>query len=186
MMINEVMADAKGRMEKSIESLDKHFARIRTGRAHPSILDQIQVDYYGQMSPISGVANVTVEDARTLKITPWEKTMVAPIEKAIMQSDIGITPTTVGVDIRLPMPALTEERRKDMIKIARSEAEQARVAIRNVRRDANGDLKTLSKDKLITDDEEKRAEAEVQKLTDQFVTQVDTLLAQKEKDLMAV
>lgn len=185
-MINEIHDDAKTRMGKSIEALEGNFAKIRTGRAHPSIMDAVMVEYYGSMVPIGQVANINVEDARTLSIQPWEQTMVGPVEKAIMTSDLGLNPATNGNVIRVPMPPLTEERRKEFIKMARSEAEQAKVAIRNIRRDANNDLKSLNKDKEITDDELKRAEDQIQKTTDGFVTKVDDLLKEKETSLIEI
>ncbi|SEG60684.1 ribosome recycling factor [Marinobacterium lutimaris] len=185
-MISEIMSDAEARMKKSIESLTEHFKKIRTGRATPAILDSVQVSYYGSMMPIQQVANVTVEDARTLMINPWEKKMVPEIEKAIMKSDLGLNPATSGDVIRVPMPALTEETRKGYIRQARVEAENARVAIRNIRRDANGDFKDLLKEKEITEDENRRGEDQVQKITDKYVGEVDALLAQKETDLMEI
>ncbi|WP_024851163.1 ribosome recycling factor [Hydrogenovibrio kuenenii] len=185
-MINEIHDDAKSRMAKSVENLESNFAKIRTGRAHPSILDAVTVDYYGSEVPISQVANINIEDARTLAVQPWEQTMVAPIEKAIMQSDLGVNPVSHGNMLRIPMPPLTEERRKEFIRLARTEAEAARVAIRNVRRDANSDFKDLNKDKEITDDELRRAEETVQKTTDGFVAQIDKILAEKEASLMEI
>lgn len=185
-MINEIHDDATARMAKSIEALEANFAKIRTGRAHPSILDAVMVEYYGTVVPISQVANINIEDARTLSVQPWEQTMVQAVEKAIMMSDLGLNPTTNGNLIRVQMPPLTEERRKEFIKMARSEAEQAKVAVRNIRRDANGDLKSLNKDKEITDDELKRAEDQVQKSTDSFVDQVDDLLKEKEASLIEI
>jgi len=185
-MIDEIIKDAEVRMGKSIESLHTELTKIRTGRAHPSLLDQIQVDYYGAGTPISQVANVTVEDSRTLVVTPWEKDMVAKVEKAIMGSDLGLNPATAGTVIRIPMPPLTEERRKDLVKVVRHEAEQARVAIRNIRRDANSDFKDLLKEKEISEDEERKAEADIQKLTDTYVGKIDKVLADKEAELMEV
>ncbi|QCU90192.1 ribosome recycling factor [Thiomicrorhabdus sediminis] len=185
-MLNEIQADAKSRMQKSVENLESNFAKIRTGRAHPSILDAVYVEYYGSEVPISQVANINVEDARTLTVQPWEQPMVAKVEKAIMMSDLGINPVTVGNLMRIPMPPLTEERRRDLTKVARAEAETARVAIRNVRRDANGDVKDLLKDKEITEDEARRAEDQIQKITDEATGQVDDMLATKEKALMEV
>ena len=185
-MLNEIVKDAEARMAKSTESLVEHFKRIRTGRAHPSILDSLTISYYGSDVPITQVANVSVEDSRTLAINPWEKQMVTVIEKAIMKSDLGLNPSTNGDTIRLPMPALTEETRKGYIRQARQEAENGRVAIRNVRRDANGTIKDLLKDKEITEDDSRRAEDQVQKLTDRFVAEVDKLLEQKETDLMEI
>ena len=185
-MLNEITKDAETRMAKSIDSLVENFKKIRTGRAHPSILDSVQVSYYGSMMPISQVANITVEDSRTLTIIPWEKKMVPEVEKAIMKSDLGINPNTAGDVIRVPMPALTEETRKVYIKQAKGEAENAKIAIRNIRRDANGSMKDLLKEKSISEDEERRGEDQIQKLTDKFVSEVDTLLAQKESDLMEI
>lgn len=185
-MLNEIREDAQARMEKSVENLEANFAKIRTGRAHPSILDSVTVDYYGSEVPISQVANVNVEDARTLSVQPWEQPMVAVIEKAIMMSDIGVNPVTNGNVMRIPMPPLTEERRKDLTKVARAEAEHARVAIRNVRRDANSDIKSLLKEKDITEDEARQAEDQIQKITDQMVAKADTLLKEKEDTLMEI
>ncbi|MCM2129665.1 ribosome recycling factor [Larsenimonas rhizosphaerae] len=185
-MINEIKKDAKSRMQKSTESLQSAFSKIRTGRAHPSILDAVRVDYYGSEMPISQVANVNVEDARTLAVVPWEKSMVQKVEKAIMTSDLGLNPATNGTVIRVPMPALTEETRKNYTRQARAEAEQARVAVRNVRRDANSDVKALLKQKEISEDEERQTEDEIQKLTDGFIAEIDKLLEQKEHDLMQV
>jgi ribosome recycling factor len=185
-MLNEIQQDAQSRMQKSIENLESQFAKIRTGRAHPSILDAVMVDYYGSEVPISQVANVHVEDARTLTVQPWEAPMVAVVEKAIMMSDLGINPVTNGNMMRIPMPPLTEERRRDLTKVARQEAENARVAIRNVRRDANGDIKNLLKDKEITEDEARQFEDKIQKVTDESVKTVDGLLAEKESALMEV
>jgi len=185
-MIDDIKKDAMSRMGKSVESLRHELAKIRTGRAHPSLLDHLMVSYYGSDTPIRQVANITAEDARTLAVTPWEKGMVQAVEKAIMQSDLGLNPNTAGMVIRVPMPPLTEERRRDLIKVARHEAEQARVAIRNIRRDANHELKEAAKEKLISEDDEHRGEELVQKLTDQNVKEVDKVLAEKEKDLMSI
>ena len=185
-MINDIVKDADQRMAKSVESLVEQFKRIRTGRATPAILDSVKVNYYGSEMPINQVANVTVEDARTLSIIPWEKPMVPEIEKAIMKSDLGLNPATAGDIIRVPMPALTEETRKGYIRQARQEAEGARVAVRNVRRDANGDIKDLLKEKEITEDDARRGEDQVQKETDKHVAEIEKLLAQKEKDLMEI
>ncbi len=185
-MLNEIREDAKTRMQKSFESLETNFAKIRTGRAHPSILDSITVDYYGSQVPISQVANINIEDSRTLTVQPWEQPMVAVVEKAIMISDLGINPVTVGNMMRIPMPALTEERRKDFIKVARSDAEHARVAIRNIRRDANSDVKSLLKDKDITEDEARQSDDQIQKLTDEVIKKVDVALADKEASLMDI
>lgn len=184
--MNSVIQDASKRMHKAIENLQNEFKKLRSGRAHPSLLDHVQVSYYGNDTPLSQVANVTVEDARTLSISPWDKQMVAAIEKAIRTSDLGLNPATSGTVIRIPMPALTEERRKDLVKIVRQESEGARVAIRNIRRDANTHIKALLKDKTISEDDERRLEDQVQKLTDENITQVDKLLSEKEHDLMSV
>ena len=185
-MIEEIIKDAEVRMGKSIDSLHTEFSKIRTGRAHPSLLDQIQVDYYGSATPINQVANVSIEDSRTLVVTPWEKDMVAKVEKAIMGSDLGLNPATAGTVIRIPMPPLTEERRRDLVKLVRHEAEQGRVAIRNIRRDANSDFKDLLKEKEISEDEERKAEENIQKLTDAYVAKIDKVLADKEAELMEV
>jgi len=185
-MINEIQEDAKSRMIKSVENLESNFSKIRTGRAHPSILDSVMVDYYGSEVPVSQVANINRQDARTLTVQPWEQPMIAVVEKAIMTSDLGINPATTGNLIRIPMPALTEERRKEYIKLAKYEAEQAKVAIRNIRRDANSDFKSLNKDKEITDDELRGAEDQVQKLTDKFTVKVDQLFGEKEKVLLEI
>lgn len=185
-MINEIKKDAQERMDKSLESLHTAFNKIRTGRAHPSILDAIKVDYYGSDVPVGQVANVNVEDSRTLVVIPWEKSMVPVVEKAIMKSDLGLNPSTAGSNIRVPMPALTEETRKGYIKQARAEAENARIAIRNIRRDANTHLKALMKDKEISEDEERRAQDEIQKVTDQHTAEIDKVLASKEEDLMQI
>jgi ribosome recycling factor len=185
-MIDDIQKDANTRMGKSVESLVHDLAKLRTGRAHPSLLDHITVSYYGSDVPLSQVSNINVEDARTLTITPWEQNMVAPVEKAIMNSDLGLNPNTAGNVIRVPMPPLTEERRKDMIRIVRQEGESARVAVRNIRRDANHHLKDLVKEKLASEDDERRAEEQVQKLTDQHIKEIDALLEKKEADLMEV
>ena len=183
-MIEDIKKDAAERMAKSVESLKLELKKLRTGRAHVSLLDHISVEYYGSEVPLSQVANVTAEDARTLSIAPWEKDMVAVIEKAIMKSDLGLNPNTAGVVIRVPLPPLTEERRKDMIRVVRSEAEGGRVAIRNIRRDAINSFKELTKEKEIGEDDERRAQEEVQKLTDLYVGKVDAALAEKETELM--
>ncbi|WP_396589037.1 ribosome recycling factor [Bermanella sp. R86510] len=185
-MISDIQKDAQERMSKSLTAMTDAFKKVRTGRAHPSILDGINVDYYGSPTPINQLGNIVVEDGRTLAITPWEKPLVPQIEKAIMKSDIGITPATSGETIRVPMPMLTEETRKGYIKQARAEAEKGRVSIRNIRRDANGAVKDLLKEKEISEDEERKAEDDIQKLTDKFIAEVDKLLADKEKDLMQV
>ncbi|WP_457668578.1 ribosome recycling factor [Thiolapillus sp.] len=185
-MIDDIKQDAADRMDKSVKSLQDSLAKIRTGRAHPSLLDHLTVSYYGADTPLKQVANVNVEDARTLTIQPFEQSMVKAVEKAIMESDLGLNPNTAGTVIRVPMPALTEERRRDLTRVVRQEGEQAKVAIRNVRRDANGDLKDLVKEKLITEDDERRGQEIIQKLTDLHVKEIDELLEAKEKDLMAV
>ena len=185
-MIDDIRQDAEERMSKSIEALQQAFARIRTGRASPSLLDDIRVDYYGAQTPLAQVANISVEDARSLLISPWEKNMIPVIEKAILRSDLGLTPSSTADVIRLPMPPLTEESRKGLTKQARAEAEHARVAIRNIRRDANSTVKELEKEKEISEDEERRAEEAIQKLTDRYVARVDELLAGKEADLMEI
>ena len=185
-MIDDIKKDAQARMAKSVDALRHELAKIRTGRAHPSLLDHITVDYYGTATPIKQVANVTAEDARTLAVSPWEKSMVQAVEKAIMQSDLGLNPSTAGMVIRVPMPPLTEERRRDLIKVARQEAEQGRVAIRNIRRDANSELKEMVKEKMISEDEERRGQELIQKLTDQYVKEVDQVLEEKEADLMSI
>jgi ribosome recycling factor len=185
-MIDDIQKRTSERMAKSIESLKHELAKIRTGRAHPSLLDHIHVSYYGNDVPLSQVANVTIEDARTLAVTPWERNMVQAVEKAIMTSDLGLNPNSAGSVIRVPMPALTEQRRKDLTKVARHEAENAKVAIRNIRRDSNSELKAALKEKAISEDQEKRGQELVQKLTDQFIKDVDKLLEEKEADLMAI
>ncbi len=185
-VIEDIEKDARQRMKKSVESLRQDLVKIRTGRAHSSLLDHVTVEYYGMEVPINQVANVSASDARTLLVTPFEKGMGQKIEKAIIQSDLGLNPASQGDVLRVPMPALNEERRKELVRFVRNEAEQARVAIRNVRRDANNDLKTLMKEKEITEDDQKRGEERIQKLTDQFVAQVDEALEQKEQELMAV
>lgn len=185
-MINDIKQDAEKRMKKAVEALQHDMSKIRTGRANASLLDHVQVDYYGSITPLNQLANVTSSDSRTLLVTPWEKSMVAAIEKAILTSDLGLNPATAGSAIRVPMPALTEERRKEMIRIVRAEAEQGRVSVRNARRDANNHLKDLVKDKAIAEDDERRANDLIQKLTDKYVAEIDQVLAQKEKDLMEV
>lgn len=185
-MINDIKKDAESRMKKSVEALHGNFNKIRTGRAHPSILDAVTVEYYGGQVPLNQVASVTVEDARTLAVSPWEQGMTPKIEKAIMTADLGLNPSSAGNVIRVPMPMLTEETRKGYIKQARSEAENARVAVRNVRRDANGDFKSLLKDKDITEDDQRQGEDEIQKLTDKYIAEIDKALTAKEQDLMQV
>ena len=183
-MIEDIKQDAQERMKKTIDSLGVAFNKIRTGRAHPSLLDSVRVSYYGSNTPLSQVANISVLDARTLSVSAWEKAMVPEIEKAIMKSDLGLNPATTGELIRIPMPPLTEETRKGYIKQARSEAENARVSVRNIRRDANGTVKELLKEKEISEDEDRRAHDAIQKLTDKFIAEVDAALGVKEKDLM--
>jgi len=185
-MTVDIQKRASERMKKSIEALKHELAKIRTGRAHPSLLEHVHVNYYGNDVPLSQVANVTAEDARTLAITPWERNMIQPIEKAIMTSDLGLNPNTTGPVIRVPLPPLTEQRRKDLAKVARGEAENGRVAVRNIRRDANSELKAALKDKQISEDESKRGEDLIQKLTDQHIKEIDGLLEEKEKDLLAI
>lgn len=185
-MINDIKTDAEERMSKSVDVLGTNFNKIRTGRAHPSILDSVMVSYYGNTTPLSQVANISVLDSRTLSISPWEKSMVPDIEKAIMKSDLGLNPSTTGQLIRVPMPALTEQTRKGYIKQARAEAEHARVSIRNIRRDAISSLKDLLKDKEISEDDERKAGDEIQKITDKYIAQVDKSLTAKEEDLMEI
>lgn len=185
-MLNEFKDDAKERMQKSVDALATAFNKIRTGRAHPSILEGVRVDYYGSETPLSQVANVNIEDGRTLTVTPWEKNMVPDVEKAIMKSDLGLNPATAGSVIRVPMPPLTEETRKGFIKQARAEAESARISVRNIRRDVLADIKELQKAKEISEDEERKAQEEVQKITDSFVAKIDQALKGKEVDLMEI
>jgi len=185
-VINEIIDDAKVRMKKSVESLGNQMAKVRTGRAHPSLLDGITVPYYGVETPLKQLANVGIEDARTLTITVFDKQTTQAVEKAIMQSDLGLNPATAGNIIRVPLPPLTEERRKELVKVVRSEAEQGRVAVRNIRRDANNDFKELLKEKEITEDDERRAQDQIQKLTDEATAEIDKLLESKEADLMEV
>ena len=185
-MINDVKKDAKSLMEKALVSLDTQLMRIRTGRAHPSVLDAVRVDYYGNETPLSQVANIGVEDARTLKVVPWEKNMLPAIEKAIIKANLGLNPSSSNGDIRIPLPALTEETRKEMIKQAKAEAENARVAVRNIRRDANQHIAKLLKDKEISEDDERKANDDMQKVTDKTIADVEVALAAKEKELMQV
>ncbi|MBP7580460.1 MULTISPECIES: ribosome recycling factor [Vogesella] len=185
-MINDVKKSAEHKMQKTLETFKTDLAKVRTGRAHAGLLDHVMVDYYGSDVPVNQVANVTNIDARTLGVQAWEKSMVAKIEKAIRDSDLGLNPSSMGELIRVPMPALTEERRRDLIKVVRAEAEGARVAVRNVRRDANNDFKNLLKDKDITEDEERRGQDDIQKLTDKYIAEVDKALATKEAELLAV
>ncbi len=185
-MLNEIQQDAQDRMIKSIASLETNFGKIRAGRAHPSLLEQVQVEYYGSMVPLSQVGNIVAEDARTLKVSVWEKDMSAAVEKAIMTSDLGLNPQSMGQVIRIPLPPLTEERRNGLVKVVRDEAEQAKVAIRNIRRDANSDFKDLLKDKEISEDEARKAEENVQKLTDESVKSVEEKLTNKESSLLEI
>jgi ribosome recycling factor len=185
-MIADVKKSAEQKMKKTLETLKADLGKIRTGRAHTGLLDHVLVDYYGTPTPISGVANVTLLDARTIGVTPWDKKMVGVVEKTIRDSDLGLNPATLGETVRVPMPALTEERRRDLIKVVHREAENARIAVRNIRRDANNHLKDLLKQKKVAEDEERRAQDEVQKLTDRYISEVDKALAAKEADLIAV
>ena len=185
-MIKDIQQDARSRMGKSIEAFQAELSKIRTGRAHPSLLNHIHVDYYGSEVPIGQAANITVEDARTLAVTPWDKSMVAIIEKAIIKSDLGLNPSTAGAVIRVPMPPLTEERRKELVRVVRELAENARVAVRNIRRDANNDLKSLARDKDISEDDEHRGQDLVQQVTDESTDEIEALLQTKEKELMEI
>ena len=185
-MIDDVKDDASARMTKSVESFKNDLVKVRTGRAHPSLLDQITVDYYGSVTPLNQVAKVSAEDARTLMVSPWEKDMVKAVEKAIMTSDLGLNPMTAGTTIRVPLPPLTEERRRDLVKVVKGEAENARVAVRNVRRDANSDLKEYQKEKEISEDDERRGQEMIQKVTDAAIAQIEVLLVDKEKELMDI
>lgn len=185
-MISELKQNVEGRMLKSIEALKHDLAKVRTGRAHTGILDHVQVDYYGSMMPINQVANVTLIDARTLGVQPWEKPMIPKVEKAIRDADLGLNPATQGDVIRVPMPMLTEERRRELIKVVKHEGEAAKVAIRNLRRDANTHLKDALKKKEVAEDDERRAQDDVQRLTDRYVAEIDRMLAEKEKELLAV
>lgn len=185
-MIEDIKSDAKERMTKSVDALKTQFSKVRTGRAHPGLLEGIHVSYYGADTPLKQVGNVGIEDARTLTITVFDKTMVQAVEKAIMTSDLGLNPNTAGTVIRIPMPPLTEERRKDLIKVVRNEAEQARVAVRNIRRDANNDIKALLKEKEISEDDERRAQDDIQKVTDAQVKAIDASLKDKEAELMEI
>jgi ribosome recycling factor len=186
MTIADIKKNTDQKMHKSIETLKSNLAKVRTGRAHAGMLDHVMVDYYGTLTPIGGVANITLLDARTLGVQPWEKKLLSTIEKAIRESDLGLNPSAQGDLIRVPTPALTEERRKEMVKLVKVEAEDAKIAIRNVRRDANEGLKKLLKDKTVSEDDERRAQDEVQKLTDKFVAEIDKLVQEKEKEVMTV
>jgi ribosome recycling factor len=185
-VINEIIKDAKERMNKSVEALKSQMSKVRTGRAHPSILDGVKVSYYGVDTPLKQLANITTEDSRTLAITVFDKSTSGAVEKAIMTSDLGLNPAAAGAVIRVPLPPLTEERRKELVKVVRAEAEQGRVAVRNIRRDANADIKELLKEKEITEDEEHKAQDDIQKITDEAVKRVDELLSAKEAELMEV
>jgi ribosome recycling factor len=185
-MIKEIKDDAKIRMDKSVESLKGELSKLRAGRANPALLEQVSVDYYGTLTPLSQVANVSASDSRTLMVTPWEKSMVQPIEKAIMDADLGLNPATAGEIIRIPLPPLTEERRRDLVKVVKHEGESAKVAVRNIRRDANGDFKELLKEREISEDEEHQAMDEIQKLTDGHVANIDKIVEEKEESLMEV
>ncbi|BBL33866.1 ribosome-recycling factor [Nitrosomonas stercoris] len=185
-MVSDVKKSAEQKMQKSLTALEADFGKVRSGRPHTGLLDHITVDYYGTPTPIKQLANVTLADARTIGVVPWDKKMSSAIEKAIRDSDMGLNPMTAGEMVRVPMPPLTEERRKDLTKIVKSEAETARIAIRNARRDANNQLKELLKDKLIAEDDDRRAQDDIQKLTDQYIAQVDQLLQTKEAELMAI
>jgi len=185
-MINEIKKDSTDRMTKSVDSLKQELTKLRTGRAHASLLDHIMVSYYGNDTLLNQVASVGVSDARTLLVTPWEKNLVGPIEKAIMKSDLGLNPVTAGTTIRMPLPPLTEERRRDLVKVVRQEGEGAKVAIRNIRRDANSQFKALLKDKKIPEDAERQAQDEMQKLTDRYIQDVEKMLAAKEAELMEI
>jgi ribosome recycling factor len=186
MTIADVKKSADQKMHKTLDTLKADLGKIRTGRAHTGILDHIQVDYYGNPTPLNQVANVSLIDARTIGVTPWEKKMVAVIDKAIREADLGLNPATMGDTVRVPMPALTEERRRDLTKVVKGEAENARVAVRNIRRDANAALKELLKSKAVSEDDERRAQEDIQKLTDRYIAEIDKALAAKETDLMAV
>lgn len=185
-MIDDILKDAEQRMQKSIESMRSDMAKIRTGRASPALIDHLMVDYYGSPTPINQVANITVQDARTLGVQPWEKPMVPVVERAIMEANLGLNPMTAGELIRIPLPPLTEERRKEMVKVAASEGENGKIAVRNIRRDANSDFKSLLKDKDITEDDDKRAQDLVQKLTDKYVSEIDEIVKEKEAEILTV
>jgi ribosome recycling factor len=185
-MLDDIKKDARERMAKCVQTFQSDMKKLRTGRAHPSLIEHLKVDYYGNDTPLNQVANIAVEDGRTLVVSPWEKTMVQPIEKAIHKSDLGLNPMTAGTVIRIPMPALTEERRRDITKVLRQDAEGARVAVRNVRRDVMADIKELEKKKEISQDDEKRAEVEIQKLTDKHIADIEQALQAKEKEVMQV
>jgi len=185
-MLEDIMKDARERMAKCVQTFQADLRKLRTGRAHPSLIEHLKVDYYGSDVPLQQVASIAVEEGRTLVISPWEKSVVQAIEKAIFKSDLGLTPMTAGTVIRIPMPPLTEERRREITKVLRHDAENARVAVRNVRRDVMTDVKDMQKEKMISQDDERRAETEIQKLTDKHVADIDQLLASKEKEIMQV
>jgi ribosome recycling factor len=185
-MIDDIKKEVTARMVKSVDNLKHDLTKLRTGRAHASLLDHITVSYYGSEMPLNQVASVAVSDARTLLVTPWERNMVGPIEKAILTSDLGLNPATAGTSIRIPLPPLTEERRRDLVKVVRHEGEGAKVAVRNIRRDANGQLKALLKDKKISEDADRQAQDEIQKLTDRHIQEIDRILATKEAELMEI
>ena len=185
-MLNEIQTLAKTKMDKSIGALKNELSKLRTGRAHPSLLEHVQVDYYGTLTPLNQVASVAIADSRTLSVTPWEKSLIQAIEKAIMTADLGLNPIGLGNTIKIPMPALTEDRRKELIKVVKNEGENSKVGIRNIRRDLNTNLKELLKDKSATEDEVRKAEQQVQTITNNFIKEVDNLLSEKEKDLMSL
>jgi ribosome recycling factor len=185
-MLDDLKKDATARMQKCVQAFQAELKKLRTGRAHPSLIEHLKIDYYGSEVPLQQVANISIEDARTLVVSPWEKAMVSAIERAIHKSDLGLTPNTAGVVIRLPLPPLTEERRRDISKVVRHEAEGARVSVRNVRRDVLADLKEMLKEKMIAQDEEHRGQEDIQKLTDRFVGEIDQLLAAKEKEILQI
>ncbi len=185
-MINDIKKEAEQRMQRAIEALKEEMRRLRTGRAHAGLLEHVMVEYYGTNVPVKQTANISVEDARTLVVTPWEKQMVGPVEKAILNSGLGLNPVTAGSVIRVPLPPMTEERRREIVKVVRAQAESGRVAVRAVRREALGDLKDLLKEKLVTEDDERRGQDEIQKLTDRYVAQIDALLKDKEAEIMEV
>ena len=185
-MIKEIIEDARRRMGKSLDALAAELTKIRTGRANSALLDHVRVEYYGSEVPLNNAANIVVEDARTLAVTAYEKDMTPVIEKAILTSDLGVTPNTAGTVIRILMPPLTEERRRDLVKVVKGEAENSRIAVRNIRRDANGDLKDMTREKMIAEDDEHRGINQVQKLTDEFITRIDGMVAEKEKELLEI
>jgi ribosome recycling factor len=185
-MLDDIKKDAVVRMQKCVVNFQADLKKMRTGRAHPSLIEHLKIDYYGNDVPLNQVANISIEDARTIVVSPWEKAVVQAIEKAIYKSDLGLTPMTAGTVIRVPLPALTEERRRDITKVVRADAENARVSVRNVRRDVLGDVKELLKEKMISQDDERKAQDEIQKLTDKYVAEIDTQLAAKEKEILQV